>query len=325
MLLCVAVFCIQAAAQTQNRYEEIVPAGVRNGNMVLGVTVAGAAYDFALDPSRASTVVVAGTPGLSVESGKAVLEKLEVAENLFVNRITADVVEDGALAEIGIAGILGRDVLKDAILTIDRQEGYVTLSAPYKPAYMTLRNRTDLSAAGSCQTVLFGGEKITAPLDSLLALGVLSFDFPRRKVYFEKHGSLVKPVNPVSTTIRGSVEEGAVINLDREAFLREVFDFRNNDEWKYQGELPCVIDLWATWCAPCLKLSPTIDALAEEYEGRVKFYKVNVDEEKEIAAGYFNVVAIPLLIFIPMEGPPVKVLASSREEIVAKIEELFVD
>ena len=325
MLFCAAAVSIQVAAQTQNRYEEIVPTEVRNGNMVLSVTVAGTACEFALDPSRASTVVVAGMPGLTVDGGKAVLEKLAVAENLFVHQFTADVIEDEALAEIGVAGILGRDVFHDAVLTIDRPQGYITLSAPYKPAYMTLRNRTDLSAAGNSQTVSHNGENITAPLDSLLAVGVVSFDFPRRKVYFETHTSLIKPEKPVSTTGRGSVREGAVTHLDREAFLREVFDFRNNDQWKYQGNLPCVIDLWAPWCAPCLKLSPTIDVLAREYEGRVKFYKVNVDEEKEIAAGYFNVTAIPLLIFIPMDGNPIKVLASSREEIVENIEKLLLD
>ena len=234
MLLCAVALCTHAAAQTQNRYEEIVPVGIRNGNMVLGVTVAGAACDFGLDPSRASTVVVAGTSGLTVNGeGKAVLEKLGVAENLFVNSVTADVIEDPTLAELGIAGILGRDVFRNAVLTIDRAEGYITLSAPYKPAYMTLRNRTDMAVAGREQTVSNGGEQITAPLDSLLAMGVVSYDFRRGKVYFETHTSLVKPDKPVSTTGRESVQEGAVTHLDRAAFLRDVFDFRNNDEWKY--------------------------------------------------------------------------------------------
>lgn len=322
MLLCAATVCVQAVAQAQNRYEEVIPVEVLDGRVVLGVTVEGAGYRFVLDPSRTTTAVLAGTRGLTTEGGKAVLEKLGVAENLFVQEVAADVIADTALAGSGIAGIIGRDVFKGMVLTIDAREGYITLSAPYKPSYMPLRNRAELSAAGGDQTVASDGRNITAPLDSLLAAGVLTLDMVRGKSYFERHEKLTKPENPASTA-RKSVEEGAVTHLDRATFLREVFDFRNNDKWKYKGDMPCVIDFWATWCKPCLKLDPVIKSLAEEYRGRVKFYKVNVDEEKEIAAGYFNVVAIPLLVFIPANGEPVKVLATSREEIVAHIEELL--
>jgi thiol-disulfide isomerase/thioredoxin len=311
LAVCAALLCLQAAGQARNRYEEVIPIEVRGGHTLVRATVAGVACDFVLDPSRGATVVVAGTPGLPIENGVAVLERLAVADNLFVQRIEAGVTDDAALARLGIAGILGRDIFKGAILTIDRAERYATLSAPYKPAYMPLRSRRTMP------------RELEQPLDSLLEKGVATFDFAHNTLYFEPHGALVKPEKPVSTVARQTTGEGPVVHLDREAFVREVFDFRSGDEWKYRGTMPCVIDFWATWCKPCLELDPVIGELAEKYRGRVRFYKVNVDEQKEIAAGYFGVAAIPLLIFIPVDGAPVKVLAASRDEIEANIEKLL--
>lgn len=91
-----------------------------------------------------------------------------------------------------------------------------------------------------------------------------------------------KPANRKHVN-RESPVEGAVTRLNRETFLSKIFNFRKYGEWKYEGDTPCIIDFWATWCGPCRKLDPVVEELAKEYAGRVKFYKVNVDEEKEIA------------------------------------------
>jgi thioredoxin len=323
LLFCTAAVALSAFAQ--NRYEEILRFEMRGGRIVLPVTVQGTSRELVLDltrPASALLAEVADSMGLQAVEGKVTLEKVAIGENLFIPSLPVTVVDDGVLAQLGVAGILGRDAFRESVLTIDRPEGYLTLSAPYKPAYMSLRNRADLTAEGD-PTVAIGGQNVTAPLDSLLALGVVTFDFPRAKTYFESHETLVKPENPTSISGQGNVADGAVVHLDREAFLREVFDFRQNSEWKYQGDLPCVIDFWASWCGPCLKLNPIIKELAEQYKGRVQFYKVNVDEEKEISVGYFNIMAIPLLVFVPKEGEPQRVLAASKEEIEAKIKELL--
>jgi thioredoxin 1 len=58
-----------------------------------------------------------------------------------------------------------------------------------------------------------------------------------------------------------------------------------------------LVDFWASWCGPCMMLSPTIDALASELEGEVKVVKINVDEENELAAQY-GVMSIPTIVFI---------------------------
>ena len=71
--------------------------------------------------------------------------------------------------------------------------------------------------------------------------------------------------------------------------------------WKFLGTRPALIDFYASWCGPCQRLSPIIDELAAEYEGKVDIYKVDVEQQDELAY-LFNVRSIPTLVFIPMNG-----------------------
>lgn len=109
--------------------------------------------------------------------------------------------------------------------------------------------------------------------------------------------------------------------LTKETFLTKVFDYENNKEWKYNGELPAVVDFWAPWCGPCRFLSPVIDELSEEMKGQMSFYKVNTDDEQELAA-VFGIRSIPSLLFIPKEGKPMMAAgALPKEELVKVINE----
>jgi thioredoxin 1 len=92
-------------------------------------------------------------------------------------------------------------------------------------------------------------------------------------------------------------------HLTKDSFLKKVFNFEQNTDWKFEGELPAVIDFWAPWCGPCRVVGPVIDELSKEYAGRVNFYKVNTDEEQELA-GMFGIRSIPSLLFVPKEGQP---------------------
>ncbi len=91
--------------------------------------------------------------------------------------------------------------------------------------------------------------------------------------------------------------------LTKQTFLEKVFNYEKNKEWKFEGELPAVIDFWAPWCGPCRMVGPIIEELSEEYKGKVNFYKINTDEEQELA-GAFGIRSIPSLLFIPKEGKP---------------------
>ncbi len=73
-----------------------------------------------------------------------------------------------------------------------------------------------------------------------------------------------------------------VLNVNENVFEKEVL----------KSDIPVVVDFWAEWCGPCRMFSPLIDEVAKEYEGKVKFVKVNVDENNQLAAKY-NIMSIP--------------------------------
>lgn len=91
--------------------------------------------------------------------------------------------------------------------------------------------------------------------------------------------------------------------LTKETFLQKVFNYEENKEWKYEGELPCIIDFWADWCQPCKMVAPVLEELSEDYKGKVNIYKVNTEEEQELAAA-FGIRSIPSLLFIPVDAQP---------------------
>ena len=62
-----------------------------------------------------------------------------------------------------------------------------------------------------------------------------------------------------------------------------IYNYDANKEWKYEGTMPVIIDFYADWCPPCRQLSPLVEEIAKEYQGKIIVYKVNTDKERSLA------------------------------------------
>ncbi len=115
--------------------------------------------------------------------------------------------------------------------------------------------------------------------------------------------SIIPAVTLSAQRNRGDIEP-KTIKLTKKEFLKKVADFEKSpSQWKYLGDKPAIIDFYADWCGPCRRLAPIMDELAAEYNNKIYIYKVNVDNEKEIAEA-FGITSLPTIVFVPLEGNP---------------------
>jgi len=91
--------------------------------------------------------------------------------------------------------------------------------------------------------------------------------------------------------------------LTKETFLKKVFNFEENKEWKFEGDKPCVIDFYADWCGPCKMVAPVLEELSDEYKDKVDIYKIDTEAEQELAAA-FGIRSIPSILFVPTDKEP---------------------
>ena len=95
----------------------------------------------------------------------------------------------------------------------------------------------------------------------------------------------------------------ATVQLTKQGFLDNVFNYEEGQEWKYNGSLPAIIDFYADWCGPCKAVAPVLEELSELYKDKLVIYKVDTEVEQELSS-VFGIQSIPTLLFIPMEGAP---------------------
>jgi len=111
--------------------------------------------------------------------------------------------------------------------------------------------------------------------------------------------------------------------LNKQAFLEKVFNYEANKDWKFEGELPCIIDFYADWCQPCKQVAPILEELSDEFAGKINIYKVNTEAEQELA-GAFGIRSIPSMLFCPAEGQPqMAVGALPKESLIQAINDVL--
>lgn len=119
--------------------------------------------------------------------------------------------------------------------------------------------------------------------------------------------------------------EKVVKNIDAKFMREHIFDYKENPtKFVFKGNRPAVIDFYADWCGPCRQLSPRLETVAKKFVGKVDVYKVNVDDESELA-NVFGVRSIPMLLFIGTDGsnPAVSQGALSEKDLEQEINKLL--
>lgn len=108
--------------------------------------------------------------------------------------------------------------------------------------------------------------------------------------------------------------EGKVNYLTTAEFKKRVMDYdKHPQEWVFEGDRPVIIDFYATWCRPCKMTAPVVEELAKDYQGKIDFYKVDVDKEQDLAAA-FGIQSIPTFLFIPAKGNPTMQMGAMQKE-----------
>ena len=106
-------------------------------------------------------------------------------------------------------------------------------------------------------------------------------------------------------------------HLTADTFREKVFNYAENKEWKYEGEIPCMIDFYADWCQPCKMVAPILEELQDEYKDKIVIYKVDTESERELA-GLFGIQSIPSLLFVPVGEQPQMAMGALPKETFKK-------
>jgi len=106
-------------------------------------------------------------------------------------------------------------------------------------------------------------------------------------------------------------------SLTKEDFLEKVLNYETNKEWKFKGEMPCIIDFYADWCGPCKMVEPILEELNEEYQGKLNIYRVDTSAEQQLAAA-FGIQSIPSILFVPLNDKPQMAVGALPKEAIKK-------
>ena len=144
----------------------------------------------------------------------------------------------------------------------------------------------------------------------IVTLSVVAFVF---SIYgSSKPGTIANKVvlSPTSNLGESTVSE----KLNKALFLQKVWDYtKSPNDWKYLGTKPAIIDFYADWCGPCKIAGPILEEIGAEYAGKILVYKVNTDQERELAQ-VFGITGIPAFLYIPAQGKPTMMSGIGRSK-----------
>ena len=114
--------------------------------------------------------------------------------------------------------------------------------------------------------------------------------------------------------------------LTKETFIKKVWNYvESPNEFKYLGDKPCIIDLYADWCGWCRKIAHFFEEFCDTYAGQIYVYKINTDQQKELQA-LFQAKSLPTILFVPMKGKPTTIKgALPKEQYEQYIQELLLE
>lgn len=154
----------------------------------------------------------------------------------------------------------------------------------------------------------------------ILKYGILSLDYLRQTVYFQPFDLGEVKDDVIENHV--VVESGKMNDITGAYFREHIHDYMKGTDFIFKGDKPVVIDFWASWCGPCMKLLPVMEQLAAKYKDQVIFLKVNADKEKELC-NKFNISALPTLFFLPVNGKPIVEIGAAPTTYEKIIEQLL--
>lgn len=108
---------------------------------------------------------------------------------------------------------------------------------------------------------------------------------------------LIFLISGIPTEAQNGNGVSVIQELSNTTFKQKVWNYEKNSTFKRIGNIPVILDFYATWCRPCKMLAPNLQEIQKKYKGKLLIYEIDVDKEPELA-GKFKIEAMPTLIFI---------------------------
>ncbi len=119
----------------------------------------------------------------------------------------------------------------------------------------------------------------------------------------DQNGKTEQVQKIIAHKTKGNTMEHLTLESFKEKICECGIETEEKAEWNFKGKLPAVIDFYADWCGPCKMVAPILEELSKEYKGKVDIYKINTEQQQQLA-GMFGIRSIPSVLFIPADGQP---------------------